>query len=520
MATTTQPYLRASLLVNGAEALLTIDEALALGRGNRMIDMRTLVVLFTCGSPYMLVALFILSPVLLDPPQRQEWAVSELAQSLQSSVFFALCGAGGVVMSSLADRFGRKRLLQLTSTGAILLGLGCAAATSSTMFTVLRAALGFNVGGVVTCSYLLAMEWTPLHACSTTATALNVGWTLSTVAMVGLSKLCDNWGGGWRVQQVVFVAPLAPVLALLTLRSVGESPRYLLAARKTEPARAVLIASARFNGVVLDESAAWRLQETMETDAPAPAGPAACRHQLAAAPFRGYAAVCAFGWLTTQLIYFGLDFSLGHCAPPHCDLPLHTALLAAADLPGYMLCGLMSATVGRRITQAVSFAVAGVSMMLAYLLTRCAADASLTLAPSLVAKVAVAITFQLAFQYPTEIFPASVRGCALGFIEMVGRVGGTVAPPVARALPLWTQQVVFAACAMIASVLTLCVLPETRIPPKRAKLVAGELAGVAPPPVDDDPRPYAPFVQDSQDSQDRRLAATVQPAARVPQRPR
>ena len=142
-------YRVAALLVNGAEALLTIDEALALGRGNRMIDMRTLVVLFTCGSPYMLVALFILSPVLLDPPQRQEWAVSELAQSLQSSVFFALCGAGGVVMSSLADRFGRKRLLQLTSTGAILLGLGCAAATSSTMCSLfLFFCVSFSVVGL------------------------------------------------------------------------------------------------------------------------------------------------------------------------------------------------------------------------------------------------------------------------------------------------------------------------------------------------------------------------------------
>ena len=292
---------------------------------------------------------------------------------------------------------------------------------------------------------------------------------------------------------------------LLTGTSVGESPRHLLAARQPERARAVLIASARFNGVVLEP--AWRLEETAASDAPPPPEPGGCRHQLTAAPFRGYAAVCAFGWLTTQLIYFGLDFALGHCAPPDCDVALHTALLAAADLPGYMLCGVLSATVGRRLTQAASFALAGGAMLLAYLFSRTVAGiAPLTLTTSFVAKVAVACTFQLAFQYPTEIFPASVRGCALGVIELVGRVGGTLAPPVARLLPLWTQQVVFAVCAVLASVLTLLVLPETRAP-RAAQASACAAEG-------DDVRPYAPYAPFAPDRSEAPAAAQPQCTAR------
>ena len=152
------PCLRSSLLVNQGESTLTIDAALGLGRGSRAVDVRNLVVLLTCGAPYMLCSLPILSPILLDPPQRREWQVSEFAQSLQSSAFFALCGAGGVVVSSLADRFGRKLSLQVVSLAAVAFGFGCAAATSFAAFAALRAALGFTVGGVVTCSCLLAIE--------------------------------------------------------------------------------------------------------------------------------------------------------------------------------------------------------------------------------------------------------------------------------------------------------------------------------------------------------------------------
>ncbi|MES2260904.1 MAG: MFS transporter [Pseudomonadota bacterium] len=134
---------------------------------------------------------------------------------------------GAVVLGPLADRFGRKTMIVLSTILFGSLSLSTAYATSFEQLLVLRLITGIGLGGALPNAIALASEYAPSRHARTTVATLMCGMPLGAVLGGIISSILLPLHG-W--QSVFVVGGILPILvALLALGFMPESARYLIA---------------------------------------------------------------------------------------------------------------------------------------------------------------------------------------------------------------------------------------------------------------------------------------------------
>ena len=152
------------------------------------------------------------------------------------------CPVGPLAGLWLADRFGRRNTLILSSIAFLASAAGCAAAGDMTQFIVWRFVGGMGIGLAATVSPMYIAEVAPARLRGrlvlVNQLAVVVGGTLSAVVAYLLSD-----GGHWRW---MFASQAVPVFWLMAgLVFVPESPRWLAMVGRNGDALRVL---AKING--------------------------------------------------------------------------------------------------------------------------------------------------------------------------------------------------------------------------------------------------------------------------------
>ena len=170
----------------------------------------------------------------IAPALKAQWGATptELAPLFAAGLFGLMAGA--FVFGPLADRFGRKPVLALTTVFFGLATLASAFAPDIQTLTRLRFITGLGLGGAMPASITLTAEICPEQRRASLVTLMFCGFTIGS-ASAGLAASSIVSGFGWQGLLVLGgVLPLAlsPLLFLL----LPESPRYL-ASRGADPAR-------------------------------------------------------------------------------------------------------------------------------------------------------------------------------------------------------------------------------------------------------------------------------------------
>jgi sugar porter (SP) family MFS transporter len=152
------------------------------------------------------------------------------------------CSFGPIAGLWLADRFGRRRTLIVSSFVFLASAVGCALAGTQTQFIVWRFVSGMAIGLAATVSPMYIAEVAPARLRGrlvlVNQLAIVVGGTLSAVVAYLLAD-----GGHWRW---MFASQAVPVFGLMVgLAFVPESPRWLAMVGRTDGALRVL---AKING--------------------------------------------------------------------------------------------------------------------------------------------------------------------------------------------------------------------------------------------------------------------------------
>jgi hypothetical protein len=248
-------FTSASHAMGSASPITTIDDFIQLGRfgkAGRIPGWVTLTPLLTLDATvYAMPAMVILQPTFLDDKLRAEWHVGDMVLTAVSMAFFAVWGMGALVMGRLADVIGRKPTILGCVSSTVMLCIGCAAAPSFAVYAVCRALLGVPVGAAGAIVFVLCVEWALPSDNALLASTLMVLWSLVAVGFAGVMAATDAYGVSWRVQQLLFAACCAT--GLLGVPSVPESPRFLVAQRRTIKASALLHRACARAGVPLPE---------------------------------------------------------------------------------------------------------------------------------------------------------------------------------------------------------------------------------------------------------------------------
>jgi MFS family permease len=361
------------------------------------------------------------------------WGISKGEAGLIGTVTLLISSLGGWFSGTLADRYGRVKMLQITILWYSIFTFLCAFAQNFEQLFILRALHGFGFGG----------EWA--------AGAVLMGEVIRDKyrgRAVGLVQ--TGWAIGWGASALVYTAVywlLPEALAWRVLFGIGLVP-------------AVFVIWIRRH---IDESDIYKTQRVE-------AAPVGVSHLFSA--FRG-----AHLWITVKVSLMvagaqGGGYALGIWMPAYLRSVRHLSATSTGGfllvqifgaLLGFLLGTYLSDAIGRRLTFVLS-AILSFVMVIIYMFVPLNNEALFFMGIPLF--IVLLMKFPPMGPFMTELFPTEVRGTAQGFCYNAGRAIGSVFPTlvgfVASDLGLGASIGILSAGAFGLMIVMLLLLPETR----------------------------------------------------------
>jgi MFS family permease len=355
-----------------------------------------------------------------------------------------------VVFGRLADKLGRRTVygyeVLVLAAGAI----ASACAPGIWWLIAFRGILGFGIGGDYPVSATIIMsECASRHdrgrMVALVLSMQGIGLVVGPLVAIGLLKAGISADHAWRIMLALGAVPALAVFWLR--RRVRETPRFLLAQVEAEETATKIAALGQPTGI---------------------------RAVLAEPRLRRWLAGASLSWLLFDFVYYGNTISspaINKLVSPHASLVGATgitlAIFAVAALPGYLLAALTIDKIGRRLMQAIGFAVIAAAFCGLWLIP----GATTTLVPFLLLFGAAYFFAEFGpntttFVYPAEIFPVRVRTTSHGIAAASGKLGafiGTYAlTALLPAIGLGRTSGIVAGVAVFGRLATVTLLPEPK----------------------------------------------------------
>jgi MFS family permease len=361
------------------------------------------------------------------------WGLSRGQAGLIGTVTLLISSLGGWFSGTLADRFGRVRMLQITILWYSVFTFLCAFAQNFEQLFVLRALHGLGFGGEWAAGAVLMGEVIRDkyrgRGVGIVQTGWAVGWGASALVYTGLyASLPEEIA--WRA---LFAIGLLPAVFVFWIRRHIEEPEIFRDARRDRPTVGVAHLFSAFRSPYL-----WTTVKVSLMVAGAQGG--------------GYALGI---WMPTYLR------TVRGLSAPSTGGFLLVQILGA--LIGFLLGSYLSDAIGRKATFMWS-AIGSFVGILLYLFLPMDNTALFFFGVPLF--VIFLMKFPPMGPFMTELYPTEVRGTAQGFCYNAGRAIGALFPAMvgflSDTMSLGTAIAVFSAIAFGVMVVMLFTLPETR----------------------------------------------------------
>ncbi|MDQ7037963.1 MAG: MFS transporter [Aquificota bacterium] len=345
--------------------------------------------------------------------------LSPVQGSLLVSGFLIGAIAGSFLFGYLADRYGRKKVFIITllaySLGTFLTGF----AWDFYSAFILRVIAGAGIGGEFAAIHSAIEEFVPSRhrgkVDGIVVASWNVGSILASLtALVLLKNMPQDIA--WRF--AFFLGGVIAVLVVYIRRHVPESPRWLLSRGLYEEAERIVRE--------IEEKAGVR-PKVKAVEVPVFEGSLAEGFKVLVGRYRWrflFSASVSFTILTT---YYGMITLIPVSLAPSLNLsqeqiPLIFLMGSVGGLIGGIITALLADKVGRKPT-GLGILILSVLSTLCLILTE---DFYLPFALySLTAFSFACVGYVTAM----EIYPSYIRATAIGIVSIIGRIGGTLAPP-------------------------------------------------------------------------------------------
>jgi MFS family permease len=361
------------------------------------------------------------------------WGMSKGEAGLIGTVTLLISSLGGWFSGTLADRYGRVKMLQITIVWYSVFTFLCAFAQNFEQLFILRAMHGFGFGGEWAAGAVLMGEVIRDkyrgRAVGLVQTGWAIGWGGAALVYTAVYWLLPETTA-WRA---LFAVGLLPAVFVFWIRRHIEEPDIFKAKLQERASVGMGHLFSAFRGPHL-----WTTLKVSLMVAGAQGG--------------GYAIGI---WMPT---YLRTERGL---SATNTGLFLLVQILGA--LLGFLLGTWLSDAIGRKWTFMWS-AIATLVMVLVFMFAPVGNEGLLWLGVPL--NIAVLMKFPPMGPFMTELFPTEVRGTAQGFCYNAGRAIGAFFPTivgfVAAGWPLGLTIALFSSLASAIMIVMLVMLPETR----------------------------------------------------------
>lgn len=317
-------------------------------------------------------------------------------------------GLGALFIAPLSDKFGRRKLLIACVAGFSLFTIGVAFAPNVAVFSILRLLAGLGLGACLPAALAYMNDYAPAGSAGKSTTRTMTGYHVGAVATAFLAILVVP---DWRL---MFVIGGVAGLALLPFlwAKLPESLPEAAPAKVDESTKAA-------TGVVHSSDGKQKtgFRDLLQKPYPLVAV------GIGIASFMGLLLVYGLNtWLPQLMAAAGYTVSTG--------LTLLLVLNLGA-VAGLVLAGILA---DRHGTKKIVLLWFGLSAVFLAILSVKIQNEFLLNAAVFVTGVFVFSSQVLVYAWVSQLFPARLRGTALGFAAGVGRLGAIVGPAVTGTL--------------------------------------------------------------------------------------
>ncbi|KAH9525167.1 hypothetical protein Btru_000522 [Bulinus truncatus] len=362
--------------------------------------------------------------------------------------------AGSLILGSLADIIGRKKILVIGTTGQFACGLAAGFVRSFVPFTILKFFTTFFGSGMYLASYVIGIELVGPSKRTYSGIIMEFFWCAGLFILTGIAYGLRDW----NYLQIVLSCFNFLLISYILL--LNESARWLITRHRLKEASEIIKQAAKVNHVIL--SAKVANLEDIELDSKGEK----VWHMMTNWVLVIRCLVIFANWLVASLVYYGLSLNVGNLSG---DLYMNFFLSGVVELVSYIACLIFLDRAGRKLLQCVFMLTAGVACVctLFPVLYGDTGQSWITLFLSLVGKFGASAAFAVIYIYTVELFPTVIRNSGMGISSVMARIGGILSPYIADignvitgdmavVLPL----LIFGGTSIVAGLLAL-LLPET-----------------------------------------------------------
>ncbi len=422
----------------------------------RLLLLRVIVGIATFFDAYTVLAIAFAMPQLVS-----EWKLTPTEVGLIISAGYVGQIFGAVIFGSLAEKFGRLKILFVTIMLFVSMDIACLFAWSGVSMMVFRFLQGVGTGGEVPVASAYINEFIGAEKRGRFFLLYEVIFPIGLMfaGMVGFFLVPIY---GWKA---MFIVGLVPSVLTIPLRwFMPESPRWLASKGRVTEADAV---------VKMLEDNATRHGAVLRDPVVRPVDSRATAHSDWRELFKGIylkRTMMIWGlWACVYMINNGMITWLPTLYKQVFQLPLQTSLAygwitSGVGVIASIVCALLIDKVGRKPWYALAFLIATLPLLtLAWL------GATTALQVLIFATATYAILQTIAFSlylYSAELYPTRLRAVGTGFGSAWLRAGSSVGPilvgTIVADLGIRYVFAAFAAVALVGGLVTLMFAIETK----------------------------------------------------------
>lgn len=351
------------------------------------------------------------------PWMMEEWNLSALEAGAVGSYSLFGMMVGALVLSPVADKFGRKNVIVLCMFLFSAFTIAAGFAPNIAWFTVMRFIAAIGMGGLMPNCISLMTEYSPKQNRALLVGAIYIGYALGGIgaSLIGMYLIPHT---DWRVLYYIGAIPLLTIPFFI--KQFPESLSYYLA-RKQAGKVAEILNKIKPDGN-FTENDDYQLHSAHTAGKGFPVKKLFTNHRAFSTIAIWIAIFCtmmmAYGlntWLPKMMqdSGFSITSSLSF-----------NIMLCVGQIGGTLIGGYLAGKVGHRRVL-VSLYVIGVLTFIALSVTTNTALVYLLIFLGGASTVGV---MNLGNPYITEYYPREVRATGMGYAQAIGRIGSILAP--------------------------------------------------------------------------------------------
>ncbi|XP_070537804.1 organic cation transporter protein-like [Ptychodera flava] len=381
-----------------------------------------------------------------------------LREVARSSVYWGIL-VGTMMVSPMADRYGRRLSIFSAVLCNVLFGIGSAFAPTLEVYICFQFLLGCTFVGLYLVTYSYVLEWIGSTKRAFVSNSNVIFYAFAYMGLAGLAYLVRDW------RQLSLCLCVPQIFMLFYFWCIPESPRWLLSRGDVKEAEVIILKAARVNKADISSllpklgQQYWEEQMKRRNNGGFNLRRKHSFVDLVRTPNLRRRCLNIFcHWTAISLVYYGVSLNISSI---NGSVYLNFFLAGLVEIPGVLLSVFTVDRYGRTVPLSVFCVIAGVGCICSQVFPESLAYMSVGLA--LVGKLGAAAAFWTAYIHTSELLPTVIRTTGLGAASCFGRLGSIVAPFVQLLSSAWNPLpfIIYGGTALAASVLIL-LLPETK----------------------------------------------------------